>query len=270
MTNVTRREAIACSALAAAAATFVSAAPANAEELGSIPSADVVDYLYIDNASLGFGEEQHIVAALRDRSDFSAATLSLLNAETGSQRDVPLSKAVDNTLLFSFVEDVEGTHYVQLLSFSDASGSTVVDFSDADISVRSFEVSPVSAAPLSLNAGDADEDMTIEVYGSDSQGTLVSVDSIEDAATLAASSLDVAPQARGAGVVVALDPGHVGAGAGASGNGLHEEEITWRIAQYCKAELDTYQGVTSFFTVTPSESIGTGATELKTIEEQNI
>ena len=262
--TITRRDALACSTLAAGAVALAGATPAGAEELGSVLSADVVDYLYIDSASLGFGEEQHVVAALRDRSGFSAATLSLLNVDTGAQRDVALSKTVDNTLLFSLNVDGEGTYYVQTLSLTDASGSLVVDFSDADASVRSFEVSAASAAPVLLSADGADEDVAFEVYGSDSEGELVSAASIEDAAAVAVSSVDAEPQARGVGVVVALDPGHVGASSGASGNGLREEEITWKIAQYCRSELDTYEGVSSFFTVTPSESIGTGRTELKT------
>ena len=51
-------------------------------------------------------------------------------------------------------------------------------------------------------------------------------------------------------VVVALDPGHDSKHTGASSNGLKEEVLTLKIAQYCKAELETYSGVTVYMTRT--------------------
>ncbi|MEG2304943.1 MAG: N-acetylmuramoyl-L-alanine amidase, partial [Lachnospiraceae bacterium] len=49
--------------------------------------------------------------------------------------------------------------------------------------------------------------------------------------------------ARARELVIALDPGHDDTHAGASGNGLREQELTLKIAMYCKAELERYSGV---------------------------
>jgi N-acetylmuramoyl-L-alanine amidase len=49
-------------------------------------------------------------------------------------------------------------------------------------------------------------------------------------------------------IVVVLDAGHDSTHAGATGNGLHEEVLTLKIAQYCQAELEEYSGVTVYMT----------------------
>ena len=51
-------------------------------------------------------------------------------------------------------------------------------------------------------------------------------------------------------IVVVLDPGHDNTHLGARANGLKEEELTLKIAQYCKEHLETYSGVTVYLTRT--------------------
>lgn len=57
----------------------------------------------------------------------------------------------------------------------------------------------------------------------------------------------LASSANGVKVIV-LDPGHDNTHAGARGNGLAEEERVLKIAQYCKAELEQYEGVAVYMT----------------------
>ena len=52
---------------------------------------------------------------------------------------------------------------------------------------------------------------------------------------------DVAAMGAAKNIVVVLDPGHDDTHAGARRNGLEEEDLTLKIAQYCKAELSQYQ-----------------------------
>lgn len=49
-------------------------------------------------------------------------------------------------------------------------------------------------------------------------------------------------------LVVVLDAGHGGYDTGATGNGLQEKQLTYKIAQYCKAELEKYNGVSVYMT----------------------
>ena len=55
------------------------------------------------------------------------------------------------------------------------------------------------------------------------------------------------PSASGSKIIM-LDPGHDSTHAGARGNGIKEEEAVLKIAQYCKAELQKYAGVTVYMT----------------------
>ena len=55
-------------------------------------------------------------------------------------------------------------------------------------------------------------------------------------------------QAQNGQVVVVLDPGHDTIHCGAAGNGLREEELTLKIARYCKEELEQYKNVTVYMT----------------------
>ena len=49
-------------------------------------------------------------------------------------------------------------------------------------------------------------------------------------------------------LVVVLDAGHGGYDTGATGNGLQEKQLTYQIAQYWKAELEKYNGVSVYMT----------------------
>lgn len=58
-------------------------------------------------------------------------------------------------------------------------------------------------------------------------------------ATRAYVRTDVDPDA----MVIALDPGHGGTDGGADANGLKESELNWKVANYCKEELEKYKGI---------------------------
>lgn len=76
----------------------------------------------------------------------------------------------------------------------------------------------------------------------------------------------VMPQAKAqANVVIVLDPGHGGNEAGATrswdGKTYKEEVINQKIANYCKAELETYEGVKVYMTRT---SVSQGSQDRET------
>ena len=63
-------------------------------------------------------------------------------------------------------------------------------------------------------------------------------------------------QAKKAELVIVLDAGHGGYDSGAAANGLYEKMLTLKIAQYCKAELEKYQGVKVYMTRTNDTYVG--------------
>jgi len=67
---------------------------------------------------------------------------------------------------------------------------------------------------------------------------------------------DNAVKAAGSGVTIVLDPGHGGTETGAVANGYIEKNLNLKIAQYAKAELETYNGVTVGMTRTDDSVVG--------------
>ncbi len=269
--SITRRSALLSGALVAAGCSVAAAGVAHADELAGgteanqLVSADVLDFLYIDNAEMNAGETQNVAVALEGYSGFESATLTVFNSEAEDEISCEVSASSDSSLLFSFTPGYAGTYEVTRLVFV-ASGVTYdVDFSDCDASYRSFVVS-YAVSTMSLDAeGASEEGPTLQVYSGDASGEAVESSSIEEGVAAALSS-SVASRSRSADdgtLVIALDPGHVGVSSGAVGvNGAQEAACTWKIAQYCKAALDFYENVKVVYTVTQGEHLSS-STELE-------
>lgn len=80
---------------------------------------------------------------------------------------------------------------------------------------------------------------------------------VDDAIKLGSYSAPKAYTGTVSSVVVVLDPGHGGSDEGAKSpsNGLKEKDINLKIAQYCKAELERYEGVTVYMTRTTDSAV---------------
>ena len=75
-------------------------------------------------------------------------------------------------------------------------------------------------------------------------------------------------QTQSSNIVVALDPGHDSTHAGASANGVLEEVLTLKIAQYCKAELEEYAGVSVYMTRTTADCPHPGGSSAHDIDQR--
>ncbi len=98
------------------------------------------------------------------------------------------------------------------------------------------------------------EEVEANVVTLDENGTIVSENNMEN---VLEASEGLQRFSRGRAVVtpsevknmrIMLDPGHDSTHAGARGNGCKEEEAVLKIAQYCKAELQKYAGVSVYMT----------------------
>ena len=265
--SITRRTAVSASA-AAIGCTLLRPQLAWADEgATSLTSSDVLDFLYIDNAEQRAGETQSVVVALKGLPDIVAATLTVANAGAADTLSCAMSASAGCSALFSFVPEHEGTYEVTRLDLETAEGACSVDFTDCDASYRSF----TATAAVSLLAGNADDGAPeLRVYTDDGDGELTLSETIEEGAALAGVPVPVQDDAdqdayarsrsvelAAAGkTVVALDPGHVAVSSGAVGvNGTQEASCTWKIAQYCAAELAKYQNVSVVYTVKPGTSV---------------
>ena len=113
----------------------------------------------------------------------------------------------------------------------------------------------------------------IAAYNIDEAGNVTEKESLEEAinqatAEIPAMMCDDGVQTRNTNLVVALDPGHDSSHAGASANGVREEVLTLKIAQYCKAELENYAGVSVYMTRTSAACPHPGGSSAKDIEQR--
>lgn len=201
------------------------------EAVEEVQDSAVLNYVYIENTELVQGVEQII-----------AVNIEGIGAESGQIQDIRLgyqvngreetisySETDDNLVMFLQCFTEIGTYQLVYIDILRAENTERIVFADAEVQA-SFLVNEaeegweepmlVDGMPLSVTGGDMAELMT-----------------------------EVFPQNAGDGrVVVVLDPGHDGRHAGAAGNGLREEELNLRIAQYCKAELEQYRNVTVYMT----------------------
>ena len=128
------------------------------------------------------------------------------------------------------------------------------------------ELQPIEGQPDAEAATD-EEQYDVAVMSIDEDGNVMEESSIEDALekaeveeydsdediqTYAEDNARAVDDSRAVNenVVVALDPGHDSTHTGAGANGVREEVLTLKIAQYCKEELEKYANVSVYMTRT--------------------
>ncbi|MCI9081372.1 MAG: hypothetical protein HFI70_03435 [Lachnospiraceae bacterium] len=122
------------------------------------------------------------------------------------------------------------------------------------------------------------QEVEANVVTLDEDGNVLSENSVEDVLEesqglqrFSAERSSAAPSTVN-GMVIMLDPGHDSTHAGARGNGCKEEEAVLKIAQYCKAELQKYAGITVYMTRTSNtcpnggSSVDSGTCNAKRVE----
>lgn len=260
-TCISRRGALASASLVAASTAMLAAGRVYGEEFAeAIPLSpiDAISFLYIDNAQLEAGAEQNVVVSLSQHAGVSAAVLTVQD-EAGAEQTCTVSGVQDNALLFTYAPSELGSCEVARLQFKADGTAYEIDLSEVDESYRSYTVAPVA---LAYSDSEVASGPDLHVYTGDGGDELTESGSIEEAASAAvaaASRSRAAHPEKSGPLVIALDPGHVGVSSGAVANGTSEANATWKIAQFCKAELDTYQNVTAVFTVTPDDRLGSSS-----------
>lgn len=230
-----------------------------------------INFVYIESPCLTTPDTQRIVFAF-DQTISGADKITLTVEDgAGNQEEWGLSRQTDNLYLFEkeYTGDAyTGTYHVVSLNLYGAE-ERIIALEDAGIEAE-FGVNQEyegmdELKPINGEATEAGEDQVgASVVTIDENGVPTAQDSIADAlsavnAQNAASngistfSTDGNTSARSGNIVVALDPGHDNMDAGARGNGLAEEDLTLKIANYCKEELEQYSGVSVYMTRTTDD-----------------
>ena len=224
-----------------------------------------INFVYIESPYITTPDTERVVLAF-DREITGADEISIVVEDSmGNQESWNLSKQAGSLYLFekNYIGiESTGTYKVTSLELSnDMSEQSFTMESlnvDAEFGVNEEYDGIDELQPLSDNAISDDGSVGATVVTIDESGVAQAQESIQDALNQVGSEVNSqssllrsrSAEARTGNIVVALDPGHDANDAGAQGYGLKEEDLTLKIAMYCKQELEQYAGVSVYMTRT--------------------
>lgn len=219
------------------------------EQLGD---SSMMEYFLVDNPTLTSGSAENFVLSMNDANGYSDFSITVQKMD-GTTFDLEASEQVDKLVKFTkdFSSADKGEYSVTTLHYSYNGEKYYLNFSDLGMDVKFGVDQEYSGYDETL------PDMTQDVTEDDELGNaVIQVTNLNDASEEVADGImasdpeaamalidedsDIDTQAN-EGVTICLDPGHGGNDSGAIGiNNVYEKNLTLKIAQYCKQELEKY------------------------------
>lgn len=223
--------------------------PVNEEQLGD---SSMMEYFLVDNPTLTSGSAENFVLSMNDANGYSDFSITVQKMD-GTTFDLEASEQVDKLVKFTkdFSSADKGEYTVTTLHYTYNGEKYYLNFSDLGMDVKFGVDQEYSGYDETL------PDMTQDIVEDDElNSAVVQVTNLDDASEEVAEGImasnpeaamalvdensDIATQAN-EGVTICLDPGHGGNDSGAIGvNNVYEKNLTLKIAQYCKQELEKY------------------------------
>lgn len=223
--------------------------PVNEEQFGD---SSMMEYFLVDNPTLTSGSAENFVLSMNDANGYSDFSITVQKMD-GTTFDLEASEQVDKLVKFTkdFSSADKGEYSVTTLHYTYNGGKYYLNFSDLGMDVKFGVDQEYSGYDKTL------PDMTQDIVEDDElNSAVVQVTNLDDASEEVAEGImasnpeaamalvdedsDIATQAN-EGVTICLDPGHGGNDSGAIGvNNVYEKNLTLKIVQYCKQELEKY------------------------------
>ena len=219
------------------------------EQLGD---SSMMEYFLVDNPTLTSGSAENFVLSMNDANGYSDFSITVQKTD-GTTFNLEASEQVDKLVKFTkdFSSADKGEYSVTTLHYSYNGEKYYLNFNDLGMDVKFgvdqeysgydetlpdmtqdiVEDDELDSAVIQVtNLDDASEEVAEGIVASDPEAAMALID--EDS--------DIDTQAN-EGVTICLDPGHGGNDSGAVGvNNAYEKDLTLKIAQYCKQELEKY------------------------------
>lgn len=238
--------------------------------------APALSYAVVNSPELDTPDTQEILIGIGDEStSINQAVLSIRNEVTGEITDYSADELTAGAALFrmDYSDSQTGTYTLESIHYICDDSEADVSFSDIGIQASfgvnaetTSEPDAVVVDDASTESSDDAANVVFDVTTLDDGGDETLASAVEDALYDAASDgngngISTYSSERGKDVVVVLDPGHgtrrtatgvLDSGTSFSYNGrtYYEKDLTLKIAQYCKTELETYSGVKVYLTRT--------------------
>lgn len=227
----------------------------NAVTADILAAEDLLNYLVLDNAYIAVGGTQNVVANIGNEDlAISGGRLLYHRVSDGAAYEMAATEIDGNGLRFSETfadESRTGEYALDTIIYEKDGQEYQIRLSDAGMDVRFGVNTEVETNPDAEVVDEATTDVDMDVVSFDENGNQTSEDSIADAITTQkaeTSESGISTARYNGNVVVVLDPGHDGTHGGSPANGFVEAQLNLKIAQYCKAELEEYRGVTVYMT----------------------
>lgn len=227
----------------------------NAVTADILAAEDLLNYLVLDNAYIAVGGTQNVVANIGNEDlAISGGRLLYHRVSDGAAYEMAATEIDGNGLRFSETfadESRTGEYALDAIIYEKDGQEYQIRLSDAGMDVRFGVNTEVETNPDAEVVDEATTDVDMDVVSFDENGNQTSEDSIADAITTQKAETAESGISRSrynGNIVVVLDPGHDASHGGTSGNGVSEAEVNFKIAQYCKEELEQYNGVTVYMT----------------------
>lgn len=227
----------------------------NAVTADILTAEDLLNYLVLDNAYIAVGGTQNVVANIGNEDlAIGGGRLLYHRVSDGAAYEMAATEIDGNGLRFSETfadESRTGEYALDAIIYEKDGQEYQICLSDAGMDVRFGVNTEVETNPDAEVVDEGAADVDMDVVSFDENGNQTSENSIEDAiATQKAETAEsgISTARYNGNVVVVLDPGHDGTHGGSSANGFVEAQLNLKIAQYCKAELEEYRGVTVYMT----------------------
>lgn len=219
------------------------------EQLGD---SSMMEYFLVDNPTLTSGSSENFVLSMNDANGYSDFSITVQKTD-GTTFNLEASEQVDKLVKFTkdFSSADKGEYSVTTLHYSYNGEKYYLNFSDLGMDVKFGVDQEYSGYDETL------PDMTQDIVDDDElNSAVIQVTNLDDASEEVAEGImasnpeaamalidedsDIDTQAN-EGVTICLDPGHGGNDSGAVGvNNAYEKDLTLKIAQYCKQELEKY------------------------------
>ena len=256
------------------------------EDIGSEgeedPAEQRLNYVYVESPYLETPNTQNIVVSWGDGTEGISDARLVCQKEGGEAEEWAAALNMDELFLFSkqFSEAESGSYKATSIRFvqdgeerefflSDleavaefgvneeyegyAPGRPVVQGEEAEASAVPEEAPEAGVSVVSIDEnGEISGEETLESALSEASAAAAASASPKKARarTAQAPAAQDGAGAKASTVIIALDPGHDNMSTGASHNGLKEEVLTLKIANYVKAELEKYDNVEVYMTRT--------------------
>lgn len=229
-------------------------------ETPAYQSENRLNYMYVESPYLETPETQNIVVSWGDGTEAISNMRITVEKEDGSTEEWQCSRQAEQLYLFSkdYAGNEQSTYKVVDIKFVEQ--DTEQTFALADLEAEAqFGVNKEYDGIDELKPVDEGESVEASVVTIEENGeTKAQADIAQalDSATAEvgmsrARTMALAPvESRAGEIVVALDPGHDNIHGGTTGFGLAEKDLTLKIANYAKTELETYNGVKVYMTRT--------------------